>query len=225
MPKSIEIPGPPPRIPLTLREVTSSPGGLFRLKLDPLPMPWHPGDCIAVYAPGSGKSRPYSLAGGTGEPWTELLVRRIEGGLVSDGLTQLSPGATLEVSPPFGWFRPAEPEDAAKIYLATGSGIAPFWSAIRSGGKAPSRVFWGVRDAGEILCPDAFPSLDIWISRGKPGAHHAGRLLQGLESLVLEEGVHVYACGLDRMIEDSAEILRGRGLPEDRFHRECFFTA
>ncbi len=225
MPRRVEIPGPPPRIPLTVHEVRASPGGLVVLKLDPLPVPWEPGDCIAVYAPDSGVSRPYSLSGGRQDPWTELLVRRIPGGRVSEWLTGLCAGMSIDVSPPFGWFRPAEPPDAPKLYVATGSGIAPFWSAIRSGAHAPSKVLWGIRNRGDLLNEDLFPDLEVWLSRETAAGYHAGRLTLALETIPLEEGVHIYACGLDRMIEASFEILHRRGVPAERFHRESFFTG
>lgn len=226
MPGSIERPGPPPRIPLKVLDRMSHPAGLTTLRLEPLPRPWTPGDCIAVYAPAGGASRPYSLAGGRDARYIELLVRRIEGGEISSWLTGLQAGDRCEVSPPFGWFRPMEPPAAPKVYVATGSGMAPFLSALRSGHPPAQRILWGVRDRGDAVFTEELPGVEVFVSRGDPGPWRRGRVTDGLVcGGALPAGTHVYACGLDAMIDDVAARVEGfaggEGLP---LHRECFFT-
>lgn len=216
--RRVEIPGPPPRLPLTVRSVEEVGRGIFAVRLDPLSMPWTPGDCVAVYAPEGGESRPYSLSSGVEDPETELLVRRIPGGRISDGLTRMQAGDRIDVSPPFGWFRPAEPAEAPKIYFATGTGIAPFLSAIRSGADMPERVYWGVRDRADLFAAEAFDRLETRVSG-------EGRITDLLSGVPVEPGIHYYACGLDRMIEEVSAHLKTRGVEETRIHRECFFTA
>ena len=208
-----------------MRERIAHPAGLTTLRLDPLPLPWTPGDCIAVYAPEGGVSRPYSLAGGREAPYIELLVRRIDGGEISPWLCDLEAGARCEVSPPFGWFRPMDPAGAPKMYFATGSGIAPFLSALRSGHPPVHRILWGVRDRGDAVFTEELPGVEVFVSRGDPGSWREGRLTQALEETSPPAGSHLYACGLDAMIDDVAawaERLSGQETPP--LHRECFFT-
>lgn len=225
MPKSLNIPGPPPRIALKVLDVQSNTGGLFRVRLEPLPMDWYPGDCVAVYEPDSSISRPYSLSGGKGEPWTELFIRKIANGRLSPWLTSRQPGDVIEVSPPFGWFRPAEATGGPKLFLATGSGIAPFWSAWTSGLTDPVEIRWGLRHVEDVFEHPANTASTISISQGDAGGYRSGRITDGLYKIELPSNLHVYACGVDRMIEESKKILTARGLPESNFHQECFFSS
>jgi len=220
MRKSIEIPGPPPRRGARVLSVQAHAGGLFTLKLDAGEVPFVPGDCIAVYAPDGKSTRPYSLAGGTADPCLELLIRRIPGGLLSDWLFHRQPGDLLWITPPFGWFRPAAPPEAPKIWFATGSGIAPFLSALRSGAGAPLACYWGVRSADD-LDGISFPGVIPRISRG-PNA--TGRLTGYLHEVRIDSGIHYALCGLDAMIEQVSHWLEGHGVPAAHIHKECFFT-
>lgn len=208
-----------------MRDVREIGKEMFRVRLDPLSLPWSPGDCIAVYGPDGSTTRPYSLSGGVDAGEVELLVRRISGGTVSDHVTRLRAGDRVDVSPPFGWFHPAKPVGAPKIFFATGTGIAPFLSAVRSGAEMPGRVYWGVRDAEDVCCGEEFDDLRVCVSRGEPGPWTRGRLTERLDEVPIGPDTHYYACGLDRMIEDVAAFLSAHGVTEDRIHRECFFTA
>ncbi|MEX2608232.1 MAG: FAD-binding oxidoreductase [Kiritimatiellia bacterium] len=221
MSRKPELAAAPPRLPVRVLDVTPLGDEVFVVGLSGISHPWTPGDCIAVYAPGSTQSRPYSLSGSNQAERLEVWVRRFPEGLVSPYLCDRRPGDEVEISPPFGWFRPGKPEAAHKIYLATGTGIAPFLSAIRSGCPPPRELHWGLRrplETGDRL--EGVP-VTLHISRGE---ERTGRLTEQLDSIDVHPDTHVYACGLDLMIEQAASHFQTRGLPESRFHRECFFT-
>jgi ferredoxin-NADP reductase len=203
-------------------DVTPLGDEVYVLGLTAIPLPWTPGDCIAVYAQDSSQSRPYSLSGSLHEDRLELWVRRFSDGLISRYLCDRKPGDELEISPPFGWFRPGVPEAADKIYLATGTGIAPFLSAIRSGSPPPRELHWGV--GHPLQTGDQLGGLPVTlhISRGEG---KTGRLTDHLTEIRIEAHTHIYACGLDRMIEQVTAHFRERGLPESQLHSECFFTG
>ena len=224
MKKSVEIPGPPPRLNTRVLERISHAGGLFTLRLaKPDGFAFTPGDCVAVYGPDGRRTRPYSLAGGVGEPYLELLIRKIPGGLLSEWLSELSPETSLYISPPFGWFRPGLPDAAPKVWFATGSGVAPFLSVLRSGGAKPEGFFWGLRSARDLdgLCvPGAVPC----VSRGEAGTGRSGRITDFLGEVDLDPRIHYSLCGLDGMIEDISAFLISRGVSAERIHSEIFFT-
>lgn len=223
MRKSIEIPGPPPRLEAEISRATAHPGGLFTLRLRAPGYRFVPGDCLAVYAPDGTTTRPYSLAGGVGEAELELLVRRIQGGVLSGWLCDRVPGDRVWITPPFGRFRPAAPEGARKVWFATGSGIAPFLSALRSGEPNPLRGFWGVRALEDT---QGVPRVGFTccVSRGETGPHLEGRITEQLSKVPLEPDIHYYACGLDAMIEEVSAWLERHGVEPSRIHSECFFT-
>ncbi|WFB34721.1 FAD-binding oxidoreductase [Kiritimatiellota bacterium B12222] len=184
---------------------------------------WIPGDCIAVYKEdASGVSRPYSLSGDARTERLELWVRRFTAGVVSDELTRKRVGDTLKISPPFGWFRPAEPKESDQLYFATGTGISPFLAAIRSGMAAPRKIYWGLR---EPLVETDFPAnvaIEYCLSRRGPAPR---RVTDVLDQVEYHDETHIYACGLDQMIETVLGYFADKGIPAQRLHRECFFTA
>ncbi len=111
------------------------------------------GQCIGVIAPGSpafGHDRHfrlYSVAdlperGVSGNPRIQICVRRCSyiddysgeeyKGIASNYLCDLKPGATLEVSGPYGLpFEVPEDLDANLILIGSGTGIAPFRGLIK----------------------------------------------------------------------------------------------
>ena len=223
MPKKIQLSEPPPRIQVDVRSVTLLGDQIFKVCLSALSIPWKPGDCIAVYgSKGSSVSRPYSLSGAVDAPELELWVRKFEQGEISPYLCTRQAGDKIESSRPFGWFRPAEPEQRDKFYFATGTGIAPFLSSIQSGSALPRGVFWGLRKPLNFM-PD-FP-VRIFLSQFTHPEYSTGRLTQALSEVAVHEHTHIYACGLDQMIDEVMVFFKQKGLPESNLHSECFFTA
>lgn len=224
MKRSVKLAGPPPRLSARLVRREAYAGGLFRISLLPeVSFAFRPGDCVGVYGAEGNLSRPYSLAGGTGDAELELLIRRIPGGLISDWLFSLPLDSRVEISPPFGWFHPGEAACPEQVWFATGSGVAPFLSALRSGGIRPFHARWGVRSAADVQGID-WPYARC-VSRGDPGGAGAGRVTGDFDAVRIGPGVHYYLCGLDAMIEEVSALLEARGVGADRIHRECFFQS
>lgn len=222
MPKKIQFSEAPPRLSVKVMDIEARGDEVFSLRFENPGFIWQPGDCIAVYAgDGSGISRPYSLSGAVQDPFLEIWVRRFSGGCLSPYVCGRRAGDVIEISPPFGWFRPAEPVDAEKLYFATGTGIAPFLSAIRSGASAPAGLYWGMRK------PLALSGLSAerFLSQAQCEGYKPGRITQGLSDIQITPQTHIYACGLDRMIEEVMGFFTNKGIPGQQLHRECFFTA
>jgi len=223
MPRKIQLSEAPPRIQLKILSSECIGDDIYIVRLSQPKASWVPGDCIAVYGPNQSPiSRPYSLSGSIKASYLELWVRRFEDGEISNYLCGLRAGDSLEISPPFGWFRPVEPEGAGKIYFATGTGIAPFLSAIRSGSSSSVQIFWGLRHPVELT--DPFP-VRRFLSKSTDPQYENGRVTRILDEVVYSENTHFYACGLDRMIEEVLGYFSSKGVDESRLHRECFFTG
>lgn len=203
---------------------------VFELQLDRESYPFSPGDCAALFGADGRVSRPYSIASGTGDPLLRFLIRRMPGGEVSDYLAGRKEGEVVRISPPFGWFRPGE--HAARrpfVFLATGTGVAPFLSYLRSQPPAQPRAFlYGVRHAVDRVDPawlQAQGGVHMAVSREVvPGCLH-GRITGLLDQLPLDGEIDYYLCGLDTMIDEVTAWLEARGVPIGRIHRECFFNA
>lgn len=203
--------------------------GLFELSIERLGLSFVPGDCVALFGPAGHVSRPYSLASGTDEPVLRFLIRRMPDGEVSPFLCSRRPGDAVRISAPFGWFRPgARADERPFVFMATGTGIAPFLSYLRSpGARRPAAFRYGCRTASDLVEAEwlrAAFGAECYVSRESAEGCRRGRITDDLERLPVGD-VDYYLCGLDAMIEQVSRFLRAHGVPAIRIHRECFFNA
>lgn len=203
---------------------------VFELQLERRGLSFVPGDCLALFSPDGRVSRPYSISSGTDEAVLRFLVRRMPGGEVSPYLAACRPGDSVRVSPPFGWFRPGE-HGARRpfVFIATGTGVAPFLSYLRSQPAVrPAAFLYGVRHLADAVETDwlrAVGGMRLAVSRENAPGCHRGRVTDLLPGLPLAGEIDYYLCGLDAMIDEVTDWLEGRGIAITRIHRECFFNA
>ena len=202
---------------------------IFELTLERGDFTFEPGDCVAVFKT-EDVSRPYSISSGVNEDHLRFLVRRIAGGTVSDWLAQRQPGDTVTLSAPFGWFRPAHGDepDSPRVFVATGTGIAPFLSALKSTNTTPVLCLYGVRTRADAVAFDYLAQrcpVKLAVSREVADPHHHGRVTDLLEEIPLETGTHFYLCGLDAMIDQTSTWLEAHAIDITHIHREVFFNA
>lgn len=196
---------------------------------------------LGLYLPSGFVSRSYSLASAPGEPLEVLLARVGEGGL-TPALFDLQPGASVVLDPkPQGFFSfDYVPPHRHLWLLATGTGLGPFLSMLRSGEafEGAERVILahGVRGTAELAHREELEALAQ--ARGGDFVYvpvlsraHEPDLLQGRLTGVLPSGTlearagaqldparsHVMLCGNPAMIEEVTALLGARGL---RRHRQ-----
>ena len=199
---------------------------LFELVLDRKGLKFSPGDCTAIYTD-TDKSRPYSIASGANEKELRFAIRKMEGGEVSPWLMDRQPGDTVRVSPPFGWFRPGqEIGESPFVFIATGTGIAPFLSYRKTTERPPAYCLYGVRHEDDAIgfseLRDGCPTR-LAVSREQTEEHHHGRVTDLLDQLPLAPETHYYCCGLESMVNEVGAWLQSHGIPLMHIHREIFF--
>jgi ferredoxin-NADP reductase len=215
---------------MTVRSVRWFGREVFEIALERDNLIFMPGDCLALFAADGRVSRPYSIASGIHDDTVRFVIRHMPGGVVSSFLSSRQPGDAVRVSPPFGWFRPGEHAEVRPfVFIATGTGIAPFLSFFRSFPEIkPLHCLYGVRNAADLIDPDWLREqgpVRIAVSREVvPGMFH-GRVTGILETLTLPVEADYYLCGLDVMIDEVTIQLEQRGIEITRIHRECFFNA
>lgn len=78
-----------------------------------------------------GTTRPYSVANSPTEDEIEFCIRRVPGGrLTSELVKSISVGDTVTLRGPYGEFVMKPPSNRDLVFLATGTGVAPFRSMI-----------------------------------------------------------------------------------------------
>jgi ferredoxin-NADP reductase len=198
---------------------------LFELVIDRREVTFEPGDYLAIYTK-SGTSRPYSIASGIHEEVLRFLIRVMPEGEVSAQLANLITGDPLELSAPFGWFRPgAYREENAPVFFATGTGLSPFISYLRSyPNHPPEMLFYGARYEQELMHVSLLSKKNtrIAVSREKSSYHH-GRITDLLSLAPLDQKKHYYCCGMESMIDEISAWLVAKNIPLTQIHREVFF--
>ena len=202
------------------------------------PLEFLPGQFVSFSDSIHGKeiTRAYSLASAPGgSPRFELCLNRVEEGIFSNRLFDMKPGEAVAMKPPLGMFvlrRP--PRDS--IFIATGTGIAPFRSILQSHLRAGSPNFtllFGVRYESHLLYREEFeamaqchPQFRFWPTLSRPEPDWKGRtghvqahLEEALES---RRDVDVYLCGLKLMVDDVRAMLKGMGFDRKQIFYEKY---
>ena len=131
------------------------------------PMQFMAGQWIYVYTTNNGKEvkKPYSIASPPSfmkESMLELCVKRVENGFMSTFIAGMKEGTQLKLTGPYGVFSLKENSNE-KIFIATGSGIAPFHSMIPElfdkGFAGDVWLFFGVRKQEDIIYRKFFDEL------------------------------------------------------------------
>jgi ferredoxin-NADP reductase len=174
-------------------------------------------------------TRAYSIASPpNGDLRFALCLNRVQDGFMSNFLCDLQEGAEIDCQGPFGNFT-LRPPLRDTVFIATGTGIAPFRSMLRwllaEKSRHQEKQFWlvfGNRREKDIYYHQEFLDLSArhpnfhylpTLSRGSPdwrGLHgyvqeHVPDIVQGRTDM------HAYICGLDRMVKANRELLKGLG--------------
>lgn len=175
------------------------------------------------------RERDYSPASGPDDPIISLCIREVKGGEISPILADCTIGTIFRIQGPFGYFfyrtaaRPA-------LFVATGTGIAPFVSMVRSG-TVGSPLLHGVQHSRELYYePILRPLLKEYIpcfSRApqreceRHGAFQ-GRVTEYLKHQLPPMVYDFYLCGRSEMIRDVTHLIDDR-FPNSRVYTEQFY--
>jgi ferredoxin--NADP+ reductase len=185
---------------------------------------------------GSRIARPFSMVNPPGDPVLEFYGIVVPEGPLSPRLARLAPGDTLYVaSNPAGFLVLSEVPAADTLWLvATGTGIAPFLSILRT--EAPWQRYrnvvlvHAVRHARELVYREAITGIDnlryvTFVSREAAPGSLAGRIPAAVRDGRLEaaaglpltpETSQVMLCGNPDMLKDTTAALIERGMRKHR---------
>jgi ferredoxin-NADP reductase len=174
-------------------------------------------------------TRAYSIASPPSEDNRfALCLNRVQDGFTSNYLCDMKEGDEIACQGPFGDFI-LRPPMRDTVFIATGTGIAPFRSMLhwllaeesRHQGKQLSLVF-GNRTEKDIYYHEEFLNL----ANEHPNFHYLPTLSrgapewQGLRGYVQEHvpaiaqgrtDMHAYVCGLDKMVKANRDLLKSLG--------------
>ncbi len=207
-----------------IRNLTDS---AYVLKMERRGMEFEAGQHILLGYNGDIHKREYSIYSGTDDEKLEVLVKEVEGGLVSKQLRKLKEGAMLEIEGPLGFFS-IDPELIRQkrkfLFVASGTGIAPFHSMVKSHPGLDYTILHGVKYAHEaydkhIYNPERYI---LCTSRDDKGDFH-GRLTDYIRQHDFDKETVCYFCGNFNMIRDAMRLLEEKGIPAGQLHAEVYF--
>lgn len=200
------------------------------------------GQFLSALIPGAGPGgrdlrRAYSIASWPEKPQIELCIKIVEGGPGTSFLSKLRRGDTFKGVGPYGDFvyrAPAvgAPRDA--VFIATGTGVAPFRAIAQSAAfkKNPPRsatILHGVRMENELLYVDELKSLPLtWVpavSQPTPAwSGFRGRVTELLRSGTYDWAASdFYLCGNGEMIKEVKALLTEKGVPKESILQEKYY--
>ena len=190
-----------------------------------------PGQWLSVKATtpeGEEMTRAYSIASPPENGLVAFCLNRVDEGFMSNHLCSLVEGSEITFQGPFGDFI-LRPPLRDTIFIATGTGIAPFRSMLRWLHADPERhqghEFWllfGARREQDLYYRDEFERLAAEHSTFHfvPTLSRPSPEWKGLRGYVQEhvkeivgdrKDMHAYICGLDKMVKANRELLKNLG--------------
>ena len=154
-------------------------------------------------------------------------------------LQSLEFGDEVDIMAPLGRFTFDSTQEVDElVFVATGSGVAPFRSMIMSmlqegNEKRPITLYWGLRYVEEMFWENDFQDLSESFENFKfhPVISKAvdewplckGRVTDCLSMHETPVNGGYYLCGSPHMIEDITKLLQEKGVKEENVHFEKFF--
>mgnify|MGYP001366313074 CR=1 FL=1 len=185
------------------------------------------GQVVGISDRKDGEPRLYSIMSGNTEEVVSLLYNVKPGGELSPNLAALKAGDMLFVSAPFGKFFGT---DKPAVLIASGTGIAPFISMLRSGQHHDKVLIHGGRTLDSFYFRDEITHLlgkDNYVrccSGEKGDGVYEGRLTRYLrEQPEPDPGRKYYLCGLAEMVVETRDLLIDRGVPYENIIAEIYF--
>lgn len=207
----------------SVRQLTNE---TFSLKLPKARFAFKAGQHISLGIRGDYQSREYSIYSGANDDSLEVLVKEVEYGYFTPKLRKLKAGDVVEVHGPFGKFgmEPKAAETGKFVFIASGTGIAPFRSIVRTYPEIDYTLIHGVRYAHESYDRHEYASdrYVLCTSRDTKGTY-PGRLTGYLKDCTFTPETQFFLCGNSDMIFDALEILKDKGFERDQIHCEVYF--
>lgn len=192
---------------------------------------------MLMLADGVHRSMSLASAGAQSEKFT-LAYDVSPGGPGSRWMINLRVGETVSFVGPLGAFLLDSESRRKKVFVATGTGIAPFramiedWSATGNGGEIS--LYWGLRHDEDVFWQEYFQKVAqassnfhflLTLSQATPAwSGERGRVTDHLFKLESNlQNNEYYLCGNTPMVKEVYERLQAREVPQAQIKRELFF--
>jgi Na+-transporting NADH:ubiquinone oxidoreductase subunit F len=213
--------------------------------IEPETIEFTPGQYIQLQAPAyKGNPEPvyraYSMSSVPSDNnAVETIIRLVPGGICTTWVfTKLAEGDEVVFSGPYGDFRPSE-TGREMVWIAGGSGMAPFWSMLRhmkeNGIRRKCTYFFGAVGRDDLFLleelhrleteTDWFKFIPALSGKGQcdDGVCETGLITEVVDRHLPEDSqAEAYLCGSPGMIDAAVKILRAKGITEEHTYYDKF---
>ena len=181
------------------------------------------GMVVTIHGSDPLENRDYTICSGMNDHDLHILYRYIPTGRLTSKLVQLKVGDSVEMSGPFGQFVVRDPTRPS-VFIATGTGIAPCRSYVRSHPSLPLTILHGARRSHDLFFANDFrdknyfPCVSQEFFKG-----FQGRVTDRLSLMNFDTDTHYYLCGAYEMIYDVSTLLKERGVPPSHIFTEAYY--
>jgi ferredoxin--NADP+ reductase/benzoate/toluate 1,2-dioxygenase reductase subunit len=212
---------------LKVREIRELTPTAYVLRFDRNNIAFRAGQHILLGKKDDLQAREYSIYSGEKDDYFEVLIKEVQEGLVSKQLKSLKPGDPVNFENPVGYFTIRDADIAAKkfLFIASGTGIAPFHSFVRSYPGLDYKLLHGVRYAHEAYEKQEYDEKRFVLcsSRDKHGDFN-GRVTDYLRQNPIEDkSTLCFFCGNCEMIHEAYDIMLKQGIPSENLFAEVYF--
>lgn len=189
-------------------------------------VPFIPGQVVKLALDRLQPPRIYSVCSGTSEDKFSVLFNIKEEGYLTPRLAAAIPGDELLVSKPYGRFHG---DHTPAYWIATGTGIAPFYSMFRSGLSDQKILIHGARNLSQFYFEEelewALGDRYIRCCSGEQSCNvFPGRVTSYLnERNHFPKDYKYYLCGKSLMVVDVRDLLISKGIPYEHIFAEIYF--
>jgi ferredoxin--NADP+ reductase len=182
-----------------------------------------PGQIIGITNKKTLAPRLYSICSAPSDENISILFNVKDDGELTPPLAEIMPGDKIWITPVQGKFIF---QNEPAWWIATGTGIAPFFSMFKRGQK-PLKLIQGGRFKTDMYFSESFASLDDYVrccSKDWGEGVFEGRLTKYLEDFSeLPTNINYYLCGSAEMVVDVRELLIAKGVPYKNIITEIYF--
>lgn len=209
--------------------------------VEPKEITFLPGQTVMLYV-ASGVNRSMSIASPPSEKSSILVAHDVSPmGPYSQWTVNAKVGDQMSFMGPLGAFVLDTESRRKKVFVATGSGIAPFRSMLldylTQGGTDEVILYWGLRLVEDIFWQKELEEIatkhpnfhfvltlsqpsETWQSAGGRRGHVQEHIFAQEKDLV---GSDWYLCGSKEMINEMRDKLKSAGVPDAQVKFELFF--
>ncbi len=184
-----------------------------------------PGQAIKIAIDSEHPPRIYSICSGNKEDEIKILFNIKEDGFLTPKLAAMILGDKILVSKPYGSFLGTK---NPAYFIATGTGIAPFYSMLNSGFVKNKTLIHGVRYLNQFYFEDEMEEMleENYIrccSKVSSCNVFSGRVTDYLKTIEVLPTVNYFICGQALMVVEVRDLLIEKGIPFEKIFAEIYF--